>query len=344
MIHSIKKWIAIKMVGRSKQRSLSIDQLEVKHLNIGIKSFNDSSYFAGISKEGFSFVTRQSFRNDKHNENWMMVHIPEEGVFGFENREMEEKEGFSQGELLYKCIKPGENWQLNYNGSLPQNNNTGQLKMDLNWQSVAPIVVFDKIGTTAKQVGTQIAKEKWDSNFFKKLKELDQVHYEQAGKLSGLFEWNGVKHNLDFVGVRDHSWGVRNWEDWDRHFWILGLLEDGSFFNFSMISYHFVKNLQAAFIFDNGAYTTIFKIPNFDEIEMDGMMPKSLSFDVIEKENGPIKRMSLEMKHFFPFHMDNDYYLRQAKADFSYGDKKGVGIAEMGINLKTYQIDVNSTY
>jgi len=54
--------------------------------------------------------------------------------------------------------------------------------------------------------------------------------------------------------------------------------------------------------------------------------------------------MALEMKHFLPFHMDKNYYLRQAKADFTYDGVKGVGIVEMGINLNKYDIDVRTTY
>jgi len=344
MKQRVKNWLAYKMVARGKKRDFTPEELEVKHIDKSIKSFNDSSYFAGISKEGFSFVTRQSFRVDKPNENWMMVHIPGEGVFGFENRQLKEGDEFKQGTLQYICKTPGDEWQIIFNGVLPQGEKTKNFKLDLIWKGSAPIVVFDKVGTTARQVGNQIAKEKWNSKFFKRLKELDQVHYEQAGKLKGDFVWNNKNYNLDFIGVRDHSWGARNWEDWDRHFWLLGLLEDGRFFNFSLISYSFVKNLQAAFIFDSNDYKTIYKIPNFDEIKMDGLMPKSLSFDVQEDKNGTLKNMSLEMKHFFPFHMDKEYYLRQAKADFIYDGVKGVGIAEMGVNLKTNKVDVDSTY
>jgi len=339
----IKNFLATKMVARGKNRAFSYDELEVKHSK-EIKSFNDSSYFAGISKEGYTIVTRQAFRIDKHDENWMMVHIPGEGVFGFENRNMPEGKGFKQGPLEYICNKPGEKWNVKYEGNLEEDNPNTHLKLDLEWEGNAPIVIFDKVGTTAKQVGRRIAEQKWNSKYFKKLKELDQVHYEQSGFLKGKLEWKGKTHELEFVGVRDHSWGVRNWEDWDRHFWLLGLLEDGRFFNFSLISYEFVNNLQAAFIYDSDHYKTIYKIPSFDTIKMDSIMPKKLEFMVMEEEGNTEKKMSLQMQHFFPFHMDNDYYLRQAKADFIYDGVKGVGIAEMGVNLKKYDLDVSTTY
>jgi len=38
------------------------------------------------------------------------------------------------------------------------------------------------------------------------------------------------------------------------------------------------------------------------------------------------------------------YYLRQAEAEFEYDGVKGVGIAEMGVNLKNYDIDLDFTY
>lgn len=340
----LKKILAVYMTKRGKKRNFSYNELEVKHVEPGKKSFNDSSYFAGISKEGFAFVTRQAFRVDKPNENWLMVSIPGEGVWGFENQALPEGEGFKQGELEYICTEPGEKWNIKYKGTLPKGKSKGKIAIDLNWTGAAPLVVFDKVGTSALQVGKQIAKEEWNSHYFKKLKELDQVHYEQAGKLTGTIEWKGKLHELEFVGVRDHSWGVRNWEDWDRHFWLLGLLEDGQFFNFSMISYNFVENLQAAFIYNHDHYDTIYKIPSFENLKSNNLMPKSLSFDVQEVKGGPTKKLSLEMLTFFPFNMDDVYYLRQAEAAFEYDGVKGVGIAEMGINPNKYDIDIKSTY
>jgi hypothetical protein len=344
----IKRSIAIYKIKRKKRRDFTESELEKKHVDKSIKYFNDSSYFAGISKEGFSFVTRQSFRVDKPNENWMMIAIPGEGIWGFENKELPEGKGFKQGKLEYICKEPGKQWEIKYQGILPHlipnDGKDGEFNLNLKWEAKAPIVVFDKIGTTALQVGSQIAKEKWTKEFFKKIKELDQVHYEQAGTFTGTFKWKDKNYNLKFTGVRDHSWGVRNWKDWDRHFWLLGMLDDGRFFNFSLINYTFVKNLQAAFIYNYDKYQTIYKLPTFEKLNLQPMLPKELSFEVQEVKNGPIKKVSIKMKDFFPFRMDNDYYLRQATSVFEYDGVKGIGIAEMGINLKSYDIDIYSTY
>jgi hypothetical protein len=121
-------------------------------------------------------------------------------------------------------------------------------------------------------------------------------------------------------------------------------LEDGRFFNFSLISYNFVKNLQAAFIYEFDHYKTIYRIPDFMELPFDELMPKKISFDVLEEKHGIAKHLSINMLNFFPFTMDGVYYIRDAEAEFEYDGVKGIGIAEMGIDPNAYDIDIRSTY
>jgi hypothetical protein len=339
----IKESLAVSMVSKGKKRQNLLKDMETKHSDASRMGFNDSSYFAGLSSDGISFVSRLAFRVDKSNENWLKIYIPGEGVWGFENNQMPEGEELSQGSLEYVCVEPGKKWRIRYDGMVENGLAEEKLKMDLTWNSTSPIVDFDKVGTTALQVGKQIAAEKWNSGFFNKLKELKQVHYEQSGSITGTVYWKHEKIDVKLKGIRDHSWGVRNWEDWDRHFWFLGLLEDGRFFNFSQISYRFVKSLKAGFICHNELQKTIYNIPDFEEINFETLFPKKISFQ-IEEEKGLIVPLSIDLKTYFPFKMDDIYYIRQAMAEFNYNGIKGIGIAEMGANMKKYNFDIASTY
>ncbi len=83
MKQKIKEYLASRIVRKGKNRKMSLEYLELKHVEPGQRSFNDSSYFGGFSRDGFSIVMRQSFRVDKPNENWLKIHIPGEGVWGF---------------------------------------------------------------------------------------------------------------------------------------------------------------------------------------------------------------------------------------------------------------------
>ncbi len=343
MRQRIKNILATALINRGKKRRVPVEELELRHQRQDIPGFNDSSYFAGLSPDGFSFVTRQSFRTGKPNENWLKVDVPGEGVWGFENREMEEGPGFKQEALEWKCLEPGNIWKIYYIGPLEQNGEEEEIEIDLTWKAASQIVDFDRMGTNPDHVALQVAKEKWSGRYFKRLGELRQVHYEQAGKITGTIKWKGKTHQVDLLGVRDHSYGARRWEDWDRHFWFLGMLDDGRFFNFSMVRYDFVKDLQAGFIVHEKKQISIDRLPYFEDLPWTEMLPEKLSLPVYEKKGQQGKTLQVNMKAFFPFVMDDVYHIRQAKAEFLYDGVRGLGIAEMGVNIKKYDIKIDHT-
>jgi len=331
---SLKKILALKMITHRKSRIIPIEELEQKHTDPNTFAYNDSSYFAGVSRDGFSFVTRQAFRTGKHNENWLKIHIPGEGVWGFEDLKLKEGEGFVQGTLEYLCVKPGEEWEIRYDGPVFNEGKEENVKLELKWLSTSPIMDFDKAGTLPKQVAEQIANQKWNKVFFKRLREIHLVHIEQGGEITGTIIWKGEEHRVNLKGVRDHSFGKRNWEEWSRHIWFLGILDDGRFFNVSVVDYDFVKNLKAGFIFDGKEYVTFAETPAFEDLELKEPLPHKLSFKIKKIEKGEDIEITTDMKQFFPFMMDDVYHIRQSKAEFTYGNVKGIGIAEMGIARK----------
>ncbi len=338
MKNFLKRFIALRMTRSRKKNQNPVTYLEKKHVDVNQNNFIDSIYFAGVNKNGFSFVARLAFCNGKSNENWLKIFIPGEGVWGFENLDLPEGEGFEQGDLKFICDEPGELWKIYYHGPVYQGKKHYQLKMELNWHSVVPIADFDNIGTSYEQLAFQIAKEKWNFNFFNKLKEIHKIHYEQAGNITGTITWKRKKHDVQLKGFRTHSLGKRNWNDWGRHIWLTGILDDGQYFNISIIDYDFVKNLKAGFLWNRKEYVDFAKTPSFGELKMLEPLPKTLSFPVKIKSGDKSITVNVDMKAFFPFTMDDIYYIRQAKAEFDFGGKKGSGIAEMGINLKKYNV------
>jgi len=336
----IKDKLALKMVRAGKQRDFSINELERKHLNPDVLNFNDSSYFAGVSSDGFVVITRLAFRADKPNENWFKIYIPGEGIWGFENMELPEREGFTQGEFSYTPIIPGKEWSIKYKGPVFQDDKKEEVSIDLKWNSTVPIINFDKEGTSYEQVAHQIAMEKWNRQFFSKLKEIHKTHYEQAALLTGAIVWKGKKHTVNLKGIRDHSFGSRTWNDWERHIWYLGLLEDGRFFNISIVDYDFIKDLKAGFIWDGkSSYLSHYKTPSFKDLNLTEPLPTEVSFGVIENKGDSEILIKTDMKRFFPFMMDDIYHIRQTMAKFNYDGVQGIGIAEMGINTKRYKIN-----
>ena len=302
--------------------------------------FNDSIYFAGWEKEGFAFVTRQSFRSDKPNENWFKISIPGEGVWGFENLSLSAGEGFRQGTLEYLCREPGKRWQLKYNGPVYQGNQEKNLSLDLTWGAMGTIIDFDHTGALLDQTAKEMARQPWNRLFFQKLRELHKVHYEQAGDVNGTLLWKGKEYSFSGQGVRDHSFGTRHWEEWDRHFWFLGVLEDGRYFNASAIDYDFIRNLKAGYLGKRGNVSTLADIPSYDLPVPEQPLPRETELLLLESSGGKEKTLTVNMKVFFPFMMDGVYHIRQSLAEFGYDGVRGLGIAEMGINTKKYGLDI----
>ncbi len=334
----LKRFIALRMVRSHKSRENAIDELEKRHFNKYHSNYNDSIYFAGLNKDGFSFVSRMAFRNGKHNENWLKISIPGEGVWGFENLELKEGENFKQGELKYCNIEPGELWEIEYQGLVYQGNKHYQIEMKLKWHSITPIADFDNVGTSYEQVAFQLATKKWNPRFFKKIREILKVHYEQAGNIIGTITWKRKKYDVQLRGFRDHSYGNRNWIDWGRNLWLIGMLNDGRFFNISIVDYDFIKNLKAGFLWNRREYHNIAFTPSFGSLKLIEPLPGHLSFNIKETENSAAIPINIDMKTFFPFTMDGVYHIRQAEASVEWGGIKGIGIAEMGINLRKYNV------
>ena len=329
----LKNFRALRLVKSSRSKAVSIEEMESKHLQTSISHFSDSIYFSGITEEGMTFVTRMSFRNKKLNENWLKIHIPGEGVWGFENRGMIEGEGFEQGKLKYVCEKPGKVWRIIFEGPVFQGKKYYQITFDLKWKSNLPLVNFEDNGVSSDQLAFQIAKQEWDWWFTKQLKALSRGHYEQAGEIKGVITWKRKKHKVQMKAVRYHSFGRLNWKDWERHLWFSGLLEDGRMFHTGIVDYHLINDLKSGFVSDKKTVITFVKTPAFHQLDFDSDSLPEFSFKVKEKEGEAEKMVKVEMLEFFPFVMDEKYSIRQAKAVFEYDGVKGVGIVEMGLKI-----------
>ena len=330
----LKNFRALRLVKSGKNKKLTIEELESKQAKPTIAHYTDSIYFAGISEEGITFVTRMSFRNKKLNGNWLKIHIPGEGVWGFENRGMIEGEGFEQGKLKFICEKPGKVWRIIFEGPVFQGKKYYQINIDLKWKSSIALVNFEDNGISSDQLAFQIAKQEWNWWFTKQLKALLRGHYEQAGEIKGTITWKRKKHKVQMKAIRYHSFGRLNWKDFERHFWFTGLLDDGRMFHSGIVDYNVVSDLKSGFLMDGEKVITFVKTPDFKGLSFSKDVSTDFSFTVKAGAGEADKMVQVEMQEFFPFLMDEVYSIRQAKAAFTYDGVKGVGIVEMGLKVK----------
>ncbi|MCF6171985.1 MAG: hypothetical protein L3J66_13495 [Bacteroidales bacterium] len=330
----LKNFSALRFVKSCRGKAETAEQLETKHSQPSISHYCDSIYFSGISEEGMTFVARMAFRDKGQNENWLKIYIPGEGVWGFENRDMIVGEGFEQGKLKFVCEKPGKVWRVHFEGPVFQGKRYYQITLDLKWKASLPLVNFEENGISSDQLAFQIAKQEWDWWYSKQLKALVRGHYEQAGEIRGFIRWKRKKHKVQMKAIRYHSFGRLEWNDYERHFWFTGVLDDGRMLHCGLIDFDIVKGLKSGFICDKEKVVTFVKTPGFSQLRYQEGSSTNFSFKIRERGGETEKTVQVEMLELFTFEMDNVYSIRQAKAAFEYGGMKGMGIVEMGLAVE----------
>lgn len=336
-MHYFKKTIAQALIRRSlKERSLPLEDLETKHSDPNNPLFNDSSYFLGRGEDGSYMVVRMAFRTGRVNEYWLAFHLPDHGTFELKNLNIEEGEGFQLGNLLFRCIHPGNKWEILYSGSIHKDEELYNCELNLNFEGVSPLVNFKNISDPSR-IASVIAREKWNKVFFKHLKEIQKVHLEQGGRITGSIVLQGETIEVNWRSVRDHSWGTRSWNTWKRHIWLGGVLDNGEAFNLSMISYDFLRQLSAGYLSDGNELIYFSSLPDMDSFASDPLIPTETGFEFYSQD-GKKHNLIIKKPNHFDFWMDEEYYIHEGMGNFTLDGIPGMGVAEFGLNPKHYDI------
>lgn len=76
-------------------------------------------------------------------------------------------------------------------------------------------------------------------------------HYEQAGRITGRIVLDGEVHELDGLGQRDHSWGVRDMRVPANWRWFSGQLSDKLCFNATQVEVLGLR-VSGGYVYDDG--------------------------------------------------------------------------------------------
>jgi|EP00945_MAST-04E_sp_MAST-4E-sp1_P004775 hypothetical protein len=137
--------------------------------------------------------------------------------------------------LKYTCESPMKRWRLQYDGPVTELSAKGGEKaqrpfratMDLNVEVIEPAFYYQQDWdplTIAKAMSTK----PWSLQFFRGLRSEHQEHYEMGTTVTGTFEVKGEGRRgetiaaelSDAPGMRDHSFGKRDWTIMVRYIWL----------------------------------------------------------------------------------------------------------------------------
>ncbi|MHA1867799.1 MAG: hypothetical protein ACTSXD_07010 [Candidatus Heimdallarchaeaceae archaeon] len=339
MKKKIKYLIARKIIEkRRKKLDFDVNQVETYQLpNNAKEQDNNSFYFTGHANDGHRFLARLAFRGLGHVEVWFALFIPNKGLFNYKkNVDKPNNKGeniFSSGPLTFTCLEPVKKWKIDFEGELEGEKNKISIKFKGIFSSDYPLINFSTDIHPAP-MARSLSQEAWSKNFFAKLKESDQVHTEQCGKFEGNYTLDGNTVHLSMSALRDHSYGKRDWSFMERHIWIIIGLEDGSFFNFSLVDYPILRNLVTGFHIKKDGITQVVDGSSFEDIWTNrDSIPKEFTFFVkMENEERILAKCSFDLS--LTWIMNNAYSITEGLADFELLGMKGKGIAEFGKLIK----------
>ena len=338
----IKKLIARAMLGRGKNHSFSIEFLEQKHTDPAVPLYNDSSFFYGGDDDGNAFICRMAFRGNRPPEAWFDFYLNDFGYIGLQGLPGPEGDGFRLGSLYWKPIETGWKWEIGYTGALTDDKGEKyDAEVRLIFSGNHPIQDFAAC-SDRKSNAAAIANEKWDKAFFQQLKELSQAHYEQSGVLEGTITFGGKTRRLRMRSMRDHSFGPRSWHQWDRHYWMSGIDDEGRNWTVTTIRYDFIDRLTAGFITGpDGRTDAISRCTGLEEISAYELWPKKGVVE-IQTRSGKNYSLEFERKGYFPYLMDGVYHMLEGIGAYKLNGVNGLGMIEFGFKKERYPIRVDA--
>lgn len=303
---------------------------------------NNSHYFFLTDfKTGETMFVRSAMRGGTHTDELWFMYCDGKG-----NIMLAEKDHVAKGEknpVRVECAEAGKTMRFYYDGNVVPAVKTDQgyvpksgakpqkLTMEGEFDGTSGIFEFST-HMSPKLMSRAISREKFTRSFQETMGAIHQIHYEQSGRATAVIKTDGREITMkDVVAARDHSFGKREWDYFDRYIWTICVLENGDFIHTSMMRYPAISYLQAGFHISGDRMTSMLKSTEMDELPTLGTTPPTVEI-VAEYVDG--KRRVIRAKEDFkvPYLFDDDFKVVEGVYDYDVDGVRGRGIVEFSFN------------
>ncbi len=214
--------------------------------------------------------------------------------------------------LKYEEIETGK-WRLKYNGSIfdplaevPQE---FKVKMDVTWEALNPIMDYvDCVDEKQTEMSSNVASE----------------HYEQFGKAFGKIEINDEILEIEALGERDLSRGIREWGSPKMWMWINSEFSNNEAFNITKLSVD-EGDIDAGYFYTGSVNVPLVK--SDINVKFNNGIPSMFSMTLIDKK-GFKYSVDGEVIRFGMIPIDGDMILIETLSRYNWDGKTGYGVAE----------------
>ncbi|MBI5680009.1 MAG: hypothetical protein HZC47_03830 [Methanobacterium sp.] len=212
--------------------------------------------------------------------------------------------------LDYQEIETGK-WKLKYNGSIfnPLNKTEFKVKMDMTWEALNPIMDYvDCVDEKQTEMSSNVASE----------------HYEQFGKARGKIEINNEVFEIEALGERDLSRGIRAWGSPKMWMWINSEFSDAEAFNITKLSVE-EGDVDAGYFYTGSVNETLVK--SDIDVEFNNGIPSTFSMNLFDKKGSKYSVKGVVIR-FGMIPVDEKMILIETISKYNWDGKEGYGIAE----------------
>ncbi|VEN36262.1 unnamed protein product [Callosobruchus maculatus] len=210
----------------------------------------DAVFFQFVSQDGIYYCSGIERRQEGKCAGLIYLVLPEYGILCNEKipstvmdadpKSLFSMEYYGAEGISFTPVESMKKWRVSYKGKMRQESNPQNVvnvELDGIWQSDYPWVLFE-VDTPAHVLAKAFATEEWSREYFEKLKETHQSHYEQMGYFSGKLNVNGTIYELDNLDAfRDHSFSFkRDWSIMHRYIYHMFYLKDGTKISVGVVS------------------------------------------------------------------------------------------------------------
>ena len=214
--------------------------------------------------------------------------------------------------LKYKELEKGK-WELKYDGSifdpLSKVQKEFKVKMDVVWEALNPVMDYvNCVDEKQAELSSNVASE----------------HYEQFGKASGKIKIDKDTFDINALGERDLSRGIRAWESPKMWMWINSEFSEDEAFNITKLSVE-EGDIDAGYFHIDSVNEPL--IRSEIDLEYSNGLPSNFNMNLFDKK-GSKYTVAGEVVRFGLIPVDDNMLLIETISKYIWENKEGYGVAE----------------
>jgi hypothetical protein len=292
----------------------------------GAEQWSDSFYFGGGDGRGLAFYTRIGRRpNEGVAEGALGVWLPGQG-FLLSFARAAPGDPVAVGPLEFECALPLVVWEIRFEGE-------GRLF------ERAEHVATDREAYRTVHATVALRFAAWGDplSFESGLAEgVATDHYEQPGSVAGTLVVDGRRHPLAGRGMRDHSWGVRDWQQVPYWRWFGMVADPDNFLVLNNVGLRDGGETAGGFMMRDGEIAPIAACET--ESELDPELGAQRSFtaralDALGRET-VLSGQALEVAPLRQRRDGRVTHVNEALTDYEWEGRRGTGISEYLVQVR----------